>query len=580
MFTLLIAKVPRSLTARDNRVQNVVFDSPLVVRVSYESIKELEKLQRYDLWEYNNLAERYVLVSVDSVGFEQLIKDGWRVEVDRRATEQLQRSTKDLFSFSGGYRTVSELHEDLAGIEEANPSLTQLVDYGDSYCKSTGGCVTLGGDNQPGFDLLAMRVTNESIPGSSQVSSSGITQGKKPIFFLMANIHAREITTPEIAMRFLEWLLAGYGLNADITWLVDWHEIWIVPTVNPDGHWLVELGTQDPYNGFPFSQRKNANRDVNNDSIPDCSQWPPFSFAQYGIDLNRNHSFAWGPPGSSNFACDLIYRGPSPASEVEVAQLEDLVRALIPDQRGPLLTDEAPQDTMGILISLHSYSNLVLWPWGFADGPAPNREDLRAIGDRFAEFNGYVSCQPTECLYAANGASDDWAYGELGIPAFTFEIGDEFMPPYNEIDSTQWPDNQPALVHAAKIARTPYATIQGPEVSEIVVSGWSPTIIVTANVDDTLNGSQAISAVAYSFDQPFWDENIEEYPLYPVDGSFDSTSEEVRGEVDVSGLSQGRHTIFIRGQDQAGNWGPISAAFFDLTLEPSAQIFLPALVRP
>jgi hypothetical protein len=553
---------------------------PIVARVSYDSIQDLERLQSYDIWEYNNLEERFVLVSTDYAGLERLAAEGWRFEIDQPATERLQQAPKEIFNFNGSYRTVAELHDRLVSIQDANPTLTEVVDYGDSYCKTTGGCITLGGDNQPGFDLLALRVTNEAIPGSSEITASGISWGNKPVFFLMANIHAREITTPEIAMRFLDWLLDNYRIDADVTWLVDWHEIWIVPTVNPDGHWLVELGTQDPYNSSPFSQRKNANRDVNNDSIPDCGQWPPFSFAQYGIDLNRNHSFGWGLSGSSNEPCDLTYRGPAEASEVEVNQLQELVRDLIPDQRGTELSDAAPLDTTGILISLHSYSNLVLWPWGFAYQPAPNCEDLKAIGDRLAEFNGYTSCQPTECLYAASGASDDWAYGELGIPAFTFEIGDEFMPPYSEIDLVQWPDNKPALSYAARIARTPYVTIKGPEVSDIQVNVWSPEITVTATIDDTLNGSQPIAAAAVSIDLPYWAENSLELPLDAADGDFDSVMESFSSIVDVSDLSPGRHMVYIRGQDQAGNWGPISAAYFDLVSEPKDRLFLPAVTRP
>lgn len=575
-----IAGGSRLLGARSTDENQTHSKAPFVVRVYYETIRDLERLQGYDLWEYNNNSMRYVLVSVDDIGYDQLVKDGWNIEIDSPATEQVQRSGKGIFSFLGGYRTVSELYSDLAAIEETNPSLTELVDYGDSYCKSIGGCATLGGDDQPGFDLLAMRVTNESIAGSSVITpSGGITRGEKPIFFLMANIHAREITTPEIAMRFLDWLVEGYGHDADITWFVDWHEIWIVPTVNPDGHWLVELGTEAPYSGSPFSQRKNANRDADGDDTPDCTQWPPFSFAQYGIDLNRNHSFGWGPPGSSNQPCDLIYRGPSPASEIEVDQLENLVRALIPDQRGPALTDAAPQDTTGLLISLHSYSNLVLWPWGNIYEAAPNRDGLKAIGDRFAHFNDYTSCQPTECLYAANGASDDWAYGELGIPAFTFEIGDQFMPPYEEIDTIQWPDNQPALAYAARIARTPYATIKGPDVNNIRVSGWAPTITITAVVADILNGNEPIASAVYSLDTPFWDD-AEEFPLAPVDGAFDADIEMVQTALDVSGLTPGRHTIFMRGQDQAGHWGPVSAAFVYLANEPDARVFFPAVTRP
>jgi carboxypeptidase T len=59
--------------------------------------------------------------------------------------------------------------------------------------------------------------------------------GTKPIFFLMAAIHAREYTTAESAMRFAEQLVRGYGRDPDATWLLDYTEIHVVPQANPDG---------------------------------------------------------------------------------------------------------------------------------------------------------------------------------------------------------------------------------------------------------------------------------------------------------------------------------------------------------
>ncbi len=466
-------------------------------------------------------------------------------------------------------------------MNQASPQLTEVFDYGRSHCLVEGGCVTLGGDTLPGFPLRALRVTNELVPGSSTINGTTITRGIKPIFILIANIHAREITTPEIAMRYLETLLDEYDSEADISWLVDHHEIWVIPTVNPDGHWLVELGENPDYGSLPFYQRKNAQNDGNNDGEPDCAIWPPASFGQYGIDLNRNHSFGWGPPGSSSEPCDLTFRGLSAASEPEVASLEDLIRALIPDQRGASLTAPAPDDTTGLLITLHSYSNLVLWPWGNLESLAPNYVGLKAIGDKFATYNGYLSCQPVYCLYLTNGSSDDWAYGELGIPAFTFELGDEFMPPYAEIDNRQWPDNAPALFYAAKIARTPYLTAHGPDSLSLVVSGSGSPLTITATIDDRDNGGNIVASGVYSVDTPPWQDNIVLTPLLPVDGVFDAAVEEVIGSLNTSNLLSGRHVLFIQGTDTAGNTGAISAEYFEVTgVDFTNMWFAPLVLTP
>ena len=552
-------------------------EPPQVVRIYYDTLDDLLQLQEYDVWEINNLREKYVLAAVSEASIPGIEAMGFRVMVDEAKTAVFRQDLRSQ-PFNNGYRTVAELYSDLEAANAAHPTLTELVTYGQSHCQIQGNCVTPNGDTIPGHDLRALRITNEAIPGGSVISGTQIISSTKPVLFVMANIHAREITTPELAMRLADWLLDGYGTDPDATWLVDWHEIWIVPSANPDGHWLVELGTQPPYNGNPLNQRKNANRDANNDGVPDCNAWPPSDGSQFGVDLNRNHSFGWGPPGSSANPCSLIYRGPRPASEVEISQLEAFVASIIPDQRGPKFTDVAPADTQGIFITLHSYSRLVLWPWGFTSTAAPNKAGLEAIGDKLATYNGYLSCQPTTCLYGANGTSDDWAYAQLGVPAFTFEIGSSFMPPYDQIDSEQWPANGPALQYAAKIARAPYQQAFGPDIT--AVSTHTPTLTLHATLSDANNGGQPIAAAAYTVDTPFWAEGAAPQPLQADDGAFDEVVEETTAVYDPTTLTPGRHLVFLHAQDSAGNWGAVSAVFLDVAeTVPRYRQYLPLISK-
>lgn len=515
------------------------------VRIYYNEISDLDNLNGYDVWEYNNLKERYVLASMTQDGYYQLAQQGWRMEVDEEGTNMLNPAYVD--ALLDEYRTVDQIYADMDAIHAANPTITEIVDYGDSYCKSIGGCVTPGGDAQAGYDLRAMRITNQAITGD------------KPAFFLMANIHAREITTPELAMRMIDWLVNGYNTNADATWIVDYHEVWVVPSVNPDGRWIVDLGTQPPYNNGRWTQRKNANRSDG------CNSWPPNGFSQYGIDLNRNHSFMWNSGGSSGQPCNLEFRGSSAASEMEVAQLETLVKSIIPDQRGPGITDPAPLTATGIFITMHSYSELVLWPWGFTTSPAPNKVNLQKIGDKFATYNGYTSCQPSICLYDTSGTSDDFAYGELGVASFTFEVGTSFMPPYSQIDSIQWPDNAPALQYAARIARMPYKLVEGPDSRNLSATPFAPNqVFLRAELNDTQNGGQVIKFGFYSIDKPYWVAGFSPHALYPRDGSYNTSNEVGAAVIDTSGLTPGRHIIYVHAMDVNNNLGPASAIFLDV----------------
>ncbi|MGF1504889.1 MAG: M14 family zinc carboxypeptidase, partial [Anaerolineae bacterium] len=444
-----------------------------------------------------------------------------------------------------------------AGYDANYPDLVEMVDYGDSFCKGEGGCTTLGGDELEGFDLYAMRISNENVPGTSTINGDGtVTPGDKPVAVLMFNIHAREITTPELGIRVIREFVNGYGVDADLTWIADYHEVWVIPTSNPDGLWLVELGTKSPYGGSPLSYWKNAND-------AGCSSWPPSSFSQPGVDLNRNHTFKWNTGGSSGSPCNLTYRGTAAGSEPEVDQFETLVASLIPDQRGPGDTAPAPQDTTGLLISTHSFSELVLWPWGYTPGPAPNKTGLQAIGDKLATYNGYLSCQPSLCLYGTSGTTDDWSYGELGIPSFTFEVGTQFMPPYSEVDAIQWPDNGPAYIYTTRIARAPYMEVQGPDALDLNTTGGPAIVNLTALLDDNDNGGQDIAAAEYYINTPPWEPGAVANPMTPIFGGFNDPAVGVEAAVDLTGLPQGQHTIFVRGQDAGGNWGPVSAIFVE-----------------
>lgn len=517
-------------------------EGEFVARVYYEQISDIGKLMAYDVYEFNDLKDQFVLVGMNDEIFNQLIGEGWRVEVDEEATDALNNITQ-ADTFNGGYRTVVEINTELDAIHAANPTLTELVDYGDSYCKTVGGCTTPAGHSWPGYDLRAMRITNENIAGP------------KPRFILVANIHAREITTPELAMRFIDWLVDGYGTDADATWLVDYHEVYIVPVVNPDGHHIVELG--------PYYQRKNANR-----TYGCTNQWPPSSSTQYGVDLNRNHTYQWNTGGTSTSTCAQTYLGPSAGSEPEVALLESYVLSLLPDQRGPGQNDAAPENTTGVFITLHSYGDLVLWPWGNVTTPAPNMTGLKAIGDKFATYNGYQSCQPSVCLYITSGTSDDFTYGNLGVPSYTFEVGGAFMPSYATVDSVQWPENKPAFIYAAKIARTPYMTVKGPDALNVNSNVSGTNLTLTTSINDSANGGQTIAAAKYYLDTPSWAGGVAGN-MNPTDGNFNSVVEGATVTVDVSGLPPGQHIALIQGQDSAGNLGAISAVFFTVSGGPT-----------
>ncbi len=538
MSLLLGVALAASAQGPDDRAQ--------VARVYFESKAQLNDLAaRLDIWEVNN-KEGYFVARLSPRALHELQAMGLRVEVEPELTQQLylglQLSPGQTSGIPGYacYRTVEETYSDLAALAAAHPDLATWTDEGDSWEKATPG----GAD---GYDINALVLTNHN------------TSGPKPKFFVIAAIHAREYTTAELATRFAEKLVNDYGADPDITWLLDNYEFHLMPQVNPDGRKHAEAGEM---------WRKNTDND--DGCTFDKVEWGYYS----GTDLNRNSSFKWNMGGSSNDACDETYHGPSAASEPEVQAIQTYAQSIFPDQRGPNDDDAAPDDAEGVFITLHSYSELVLFPWGWTDTqPAPNRTALQTLGRKFGYFNQYEVC--SDCLYNASGTTDDFVYGDLGVASYTFELGTAFFQDCDFFENNIIPKNMPALIYAFKSARRPYQNPAGPDALNVAVSAATvdagTAVTLTAMLDDSRYYSgghgdepvQAIQAARYAIDAPSWKGGVT-HAMNAADGTFDASSEGVTASIDTTGLSDGRHIIFVEGQDADGNWGVPTAVFLDV----------------
>ena len=503
----------------------------VVGRVTVATPEEMTRLlgEGLDLLEHREASDLFILTTPEQL--DELRGRGFRVSIDEEQTAVVRGQAGGL-SFNGGYSTVPEMRSRLETRAAQYPTLAETFVYGDSWQRLNG---------QGGHELFGIRLTNTQI------------SGPKPTFFLMAAIHARELSVSELALRFIDHLLQGYGVDADVTWLLDEHLVVVVPVVNPDGRRLAEQG---------YFQRKN----MNPTNGFGCSN-PPTVTNQSGIDLNRNFNFKWGTVNRpTESPCGQTYPGPTAASEPETAAIQSLVRSFFADQRGGGDTDPAPLTTTGVLLTLHSYGDLVLWPWGYTGATAPNAPDLTLIGRKFAGYNGYTPQQSIQ-LYPTSGTTDDWSYGELGIPSFTFEVGlssctcGGFMPPYNCLDGQSggsfWPRNLPAFLYAARIARTPYRLVRGPTVETLTVIEPDGATEVHARIDEQRNGGQRVAAAELYLETPPWRGGTP-IPMTPLDGSYDTTVE--TAAVSLGALTR-RQLAFVRGQDENQNWGPVRAVF-------------------
>jgi len=539
--------------------------SVLVMRVYFNDRAERDQLALELQAEEVPTTGGYLTVIRDRALYYNLLARGLRVEIDENSSRNLSDYQLQIDTFFGGYKSVEEIYAFLDQKVAEAPDLVEKVDIGDSWCKVHPGACTLPSPWN-GYDLYVLHITNRNIPGP------------KPVFWADAGIHAREIATPEVVMRMIDYLLDNYDTNADVRWLVDYHDIWLMPDVNPDGHHIVEAGGNG---NSPYYFRKNSDN-IGGSGCP----WPPQIGDQFGVDNNRNFPFKWGCcGGSSSFVCDETYRGVSSGSDPEDIAIVNKIRTLVADQRGPGDTDPAPLTATGVYQNIHSDAAVNLFSWGWTSTNMPNFAETRNIGSHMSALNaagnGYPSGSIIGELYPVDGGSIDWAYGELGMAAFTTEIGgQDFLPSYSCIDNPGcgsrkglWPDNQGMLLYLAKIARTPYLTSHGPDANTVVTNPSSVQQGVPSQLTASINFawsnnsfSQNVGAAEYYIDTPPWNGGT----AIPMSGTFNSTTVPVNATISTGSLSVGRHIIFVRGRgvtDFQGfqTFGPISAAFLDVT---------------
>jgi carboxypeptidase T len=232
--------------------------------------------------------------------------------------------------------------------------------------------------------------------------------------------HAREWIAVEVPFRLAQELVE----QADDPKIAGWlsvSEIWVAPMVNPDGHEHCRTGER--------LWRKNRRRN------PDGS---------IGVDPNRNYGYMWGTlnvPTSSHVPSDETYVGPRAFSEPETRAVRDLV---------------AREMFRGV-ITYHSYSQLILYPWGYTDKLVTDphdREGMIGLANEMRDLmkgvHGVVyTAQQSSALYPTAGDTTDWTYGEYGIPSFTIELRPKshleggFILPPSQIEPT-WEENRPA----------------------------------------------------------------------------------------------------------------------------------------
>jgi hypothetical protein len=245
--------------------------------------------------------------------------------------------------------------------------------------------------------------------------------GSQPGIFIYCQEHAREWVTPLTCVETAERLLRNYQQDAATRKLVDNLDIFVVPSINPDG------ANYSMYD-YNFQRRNMTNYCGAVDSDPARRN-------SWGVDLNRNFSVGSvfdGYSGASASCRNDVYAGPSELSEPE-------------PKNEVWLTQKFPN--IKFAMNTHSYGGYFMWPPGAykLDG----RQTLPSVDlgtetyfwaasdhilNTVQQWRGTAiwpgrTGPVTDVLYSAAGNSADEVWYNRRIIGWDFEVGaDKYDP--------------------------------------------------------------------------------------------------------------------------------------------------------
>ena len=284
--------------------------------------------------------------------------------------------------------------------------------------------------------------------------------------------------------------------EVELTNLINNREIYLIPLLNTDGFIYDQTvfcpapaWESCPSGGWRKNLRNNGPSplpDQNEQVDEDCD----------GVDLNRNYQYEWGfatqgtipgIPGTctpseeeqAGIANNDVYTGPYDLRDNDGDGFvdEDNVDGEDDDNDGQTdedwaggnsepetkfiqdMTEMNDDDGDGAsdyeaTLTYHSYSELVLYPWGHCnDCQTTDHEQLVYHGDKMAEMTDYTNMQSSD-LYPTTGDFCDWHYGVHGSFCYTMEIGTAFHQHEDDIDHIAVRNNGIAF-YMSKIADNP-----------------------------------------------------------------------------------------------------------------------------
>ncbi len=212
----------------------------------------------------------------------------------------------------------------------------------------------------------------------------------------VANMHGDEVVGKENCLRFIEEILTGYGMDPELTQLMEEFEMWFLPCMNPDG--------------LSLAQRANAN----------------------GVDLNRDF------PDQCDDSVNT-----TAGRQIETAHVMNWTA----------------QHNFVVSANFHGGALVVNYPWdngcdtpNYTYAACPDDALFIWISERYTQYNTrmwnssefYHGITNGAEWYEASGAMQDWNYVWMGDREVTIELDNTKWPAASRLESL-WQENRLAM---------------------------------------------------------------------------------------------------------------------------------------
>lgn len=268
--------------------------------------------------------------------------------------------------------------------------------------------------------------SREQRPILAAVISNNVMQKEDEARLLfVGQVHAEEVLGVEITLELISELLFPDPVDIQHAMILRQNlEIWIIPTLNPEGLAVV-------HDGLDVTYRKNKTDFSPDGMFPNgiFDYDPSIGNDVDGVDINRNFDFNWAfgdtflEPDPSDYGSHFDYfRGPAPFSEAETQAVKRLA-----EERRFLASIVLHSSRSGRL----SEKVFTSWEWENTKY-SPDHLAMKTIGDMIATLilkedgsDSYLSSWSK----SRNGKAHDWFYSQTGCFQYLIECGTSNIQP-------------------------------------------------------------------------------------------------------------------------------------------------------